>query len=192
MSAAPVSKIDASGKAFTTYFIKVLVMGDTGVGKTSLVIRAVEGRFPDPETLKSTIGASFAVKKLTKDEKLYSLQLWDFAGQERFRSFMKSLFKGATSGFFVFDLTDPVTLDDLASFWIPAIEEALNVSFSENHEFSKNFVLVGNKKDLSDDREISIEEATRFAEKYGFRYIEVSSKTGDNVEKMFELLVEPI
>ncbi|MGQ4913188.1 MAG: Rab family GTPase [Candidatus Asgardarchaeia archaeon] len=188
MTSTPVSKVDASGKTITTYLTKVLVMGDTGVGKTSLVIRSVEGRFPDPETLKSTIGASFAVKKVQRDNKIYSLQLWDFAGQERFRAFMKSLFRGATAGIFVFDLTDPVTLDDLASFWIPSVEETLDTKFSPENPLSKNFILVGNKSDLVEDRAISIEEASAFAEKYGFQYIEVSSKTGENVDSIFEIL----
>lgn len=167
-------------------------MGDTGVGKTSLVIRSTEGRFPDPSLLKSTIGASFALKKINEDENNIVLQLWDFAGQERFRAFMKNLFIGAVAGIFVFDITNPITLDDLGSFWIPAVEDAIKVNFTEQPEVAANFIIVGNKADLSQQRVVSYEEASKFAEKYHMPYIEVSSKTGDGIDEMFQIISKNI
>jgi len=179
-------------KKIQKYIFKVLVMGDTGVGKTSLVIRSTEGRFPDPSLLKSTIGASFALKKINEDENNIVLQLWDFAGQERFRAFMKNLFIGAVAGIFVFDITNPITLDDLGSFWIPAVEDAIKVNFTEQPEVAANFIIVGNKADLSQQRVVSYEEASKFAEKYHMPYIEVSSKTGDGIDEMFQIISKNI
>ena len=168
------------------YIFKVLVMGDTGVGKTSLVIRSTEGRFPNPSLLKSTIGASFALKKINDSTNSIVLQLWDFAGQERFRDFMKNLFIGAVAGIFVFDITNPITLDDLSSFWIPAVEDAIKVNFADKPSVATNFVIVGNKADLSQQRAITYEEAVTFAEKYNMHYIEVSSKTGEGIDELFQ------
>ena len=157
-------------KKIQKYIFKVLVMGDTGVGKTSLVIRSTEGRFPDPSLLKSTIGASFALKKINEDENNIVLQLWDFAGQERFRAFMKNLFIGAVAGIFVFDITNPITLDDLGSFWIPAVEDAIKVNFTEQPEVAANFIIVGNKADLSQQRVVSYEEAFKARPLIGVDY----------------------
>ncbi|MCD6484063.1 MAG: GTP-binding protein [Candidatus Odinarchaeota archaeon] len=179
-------------KKIQKYIFKVLVMGDTGVGKTSLVIRSTEGRFPDPSLLKSTIGASFALKKINENENNIVLQLWDFAGQERFRAFMKNLFIGAVAGIFVFDITNPITLDDLGSFWIPAVEDAIKVNFTEQPEVAANFIIVGNKADLSQQRVVSYEEASKFAEKYHMPYIEVSSKTGDGIDEIFQIISKNI
>ncbi len=180
----------------TRRIFKILVMGDTGVGKTSLVYRSVKGKFPDPTLLKSTIGAAFSVKKITVDSDNgpieVTLQIWDFAGQDQFRQLMVKLFKGAAGGLFVFDLTDPVTFDDLSSFWIPAVEGELNIDFSQSPEVAKNFILVGNKADMIKDRAIDYDEIKRVAKEKNFRYIVVSSKTGENVERLFNVLAKQL
>ena len=168
------------------YVYKILVMGDTGVGKTSLVLRATRGKFPDPETLMSTIGAFFALKRIImEDGSLCSLQIWDFAGQERFRSFMKNLFRGANGGIFVYDVTDPITLDDLKRFWIPTVFEQI-----DKYE-RPSFFLVGNKIDLT-NRLVNSKEGIELARKYEMEYIEVSSKTGENVELLFYLIAKNV
>lgn len=171
---------------------KILILGDTGIGKTSLVMRVVKGIFPDPEKLKSTIGSAFFVKTYSFDVVELSAQIWDFAGQERFRSFMRNMFKGADGGIFVFDLTNKVTLDDLESFWIPEIEEKLKISFREGILNDKCFLLVGNKKDVIDQRNVSNEEIQNFVEKYGLPYFETSAKTGENAELVFDELMRAI
>lgn len=176
---------------------KVVVMGETGVGKTSLITRATKGFFPDPELLKSTIGASFALKRVSiTDENsnisAITLQIWDFAGQERFRTLLKGFIAGALGGLFVFDLTDPVTLDDIKNYWIPEVEERLDIKFSENPEFARNFVLVGNKSDLIKDRQVTYEEILEVAKPHNLKYILVSSKTGENVERLFEVLAHQL
>ena len=171
-------------------------MGDTGVGKTSLIYRTVTGTFPDPTTLKSTIGAAFFVKRVIVESDSGNievvLQLWDFAGQEQFRQLMLRLFKGATGGLFVFDLTEPVSFDDLKKFWVPAVEKELNVDFSKRPDVARNFVLVGNKADLLKERAINYDEIRDFAKTKNFRYIVVSSKTGQNVERLFEVLAKQL
>lgn len=175
---------------------KVVVMGETGVGKTSLITRATKGFFPDPELLKSTIGASFAIKRvdiLSENETTtVTLQIWDFAGQERFRTLLKGFISGALGGLFVFDLTDPVTLDDICSYWIPEVEDRLDIKFSENPNFARNFVLVGNKSDLIKDRQVTYEEIVNVAKPLNLKYILVSSKTGENVERLFSVLAKQL
>ena len=172
--------------------VKILILGDTGVGKTSLVTRVVKGIFPDPDRLKSTIGSAFFVKDYKFDVMDISAQIWDFAGQERFRSFMRNMFRGAEGGMFVFDLTNKVTLDDLESFWIPEIEEKLKINLEEGIFNDKTFILVGNKKDKEDLRDVTNEEIAKFAEKYNLPYYETSAKTGENAEEMFFELVSKI
>ena len=181
---------------YTKKIFKILVMGDTGVGKTSLIYRTVTGEFPDPTTLKSTIGAAFFVKRVNVELEngLFEvvLQLWDFAGQEQFRQLMLRLFKGASGGLFVFDLTEPISFDDLKKFWVPAVEKELKVDFGKRPDVARNFVLVGNKADLIRERAINYDEIKTFAQEKNFKYIIVSSKTGQNVERLFEVLAKQL
>ena len=169
------------------FVFKILILGDTGVGKTSLVIRAVKGYFPDPETLKSTIGAAFFTMRYKIQRDLITAQIWDFAGQERFRSFMKNMFTGSSGGLFVFDLTNTLSLDDLKNFWIPEIIKRIRSDFFD--VFKHNFILVGNKKDLKSQIEVTKEEITKLVRQYGFKYFSASAKTGDNVSTIFKELI---
>jgi len=175
--------------------LKILLLGDTSVGKTSMAIRYVEGVFPDPDKLKSTIGVAFFSKKVKVNNEVIIAQIWDFAGQEHFRSFMKDMFRGAAGGLFVFDVTQVTTLDDLKNFWIPELESKLGFKLSEtkNHPF----VLVGNKVDLLDDVSsistvniVSMSELDEFLDKYGFQYFATSAKTGENIDIAFKSAVK--
>ncbi|MCD6485181.1 MAG: GTP-binding protein, partial [Candidatus Odinarchaeota archaeon] len=178
-----------SGKTIT---VKLITVGDTGVGKTSMLIRYLQGVFPDPDKLKSTIGVAFFSKDFYIDDNVKIVaQIWDFAGQERFREFMKKMFRGTRGGILVFDLSNRMTLDDLESFWIPQIQEIAGVKFSPESEIP--FILVGNKKDLIDTNDTlalsnapTREEIKRVIDKYGFEYFETSAKNGTNIGEVFE------
>lgn len=174
--------------------LKLLLLGDTSVGKTSMAIRYTEGKFPDPDKLKSTIGVAFFSKKVKLNNETIVAQIWDFAGQDHFRSFMRDMFKGAAGGLFVFDVTQNTTLDDLKNFWIPEIEKYLNIDLSSgNHPF----ILVGNKVDLLSDTNsfttanaVKMHELDAIIEKYKFEYIATSAKTGKNVDLAFQRALE--
>ena len=184
-----------SGKTIT---VKLITVGDTGVGKTSMLIRYLQGVFPDPDKLKSTIGVAFFSKDFYIDDNVKIVaQIWDFAGQERFREFMKKMFRGTRGGILVFDLSNRMTLDDLESFWIPQIQEIAGVKFSSESEIP--FILVGNKKDLIDTKDTlalsnapTREEIKRVIDKYGFEYFETSAKNGTNIGEVFERLIKRV
>lgn len=170
-------------------FIKFIVVGEGGVGKTSFITRWTTGIFPDPNKLKSTIGASFSAKKITllnNDEVL--LQIWDFAGQLRFTRFMYELIRGAGAGFLFFDLSRISTLGTIVNFWIPKISTILNIDFEkdENHPF----VLVGNKLDLVDDKRLGYIENSviRVSRRYNLDYIFISAKEGTNIDKLEDMI----
>ncbi len=174
--------------------LKILLLGDTSVGKTSMAIRYTQGVFPDPDKLKSTIGVAFFSKKLKVREENVVVQIWDFAGQEHFRTFMRDMFKGAAGGLFVFDVTNTMSLDDLRNFWIPEIESHLNLKFSEQ---SHPFVLVGNKVDLLENMNsfsaanvVKMHELDDLIDQYNFEYFAVSARTGKNLELAFQRAIE--
>jgi len=153
---------------------KVILVGDSGVGKTSLCIRFTLGTFA--EKIKSTVGVAFGARALlVKDDLLIKLVIWDTAGQERFSSLRPAYYKGALGGLLVFDITD--------------IESFLNVEKWANEARSVvkdiPLLLVGNKIDLP-TRKISEKDALKAVENLKFiGYIETSAKTGKNVEKAF-------
>ena len=165
----------------TKIVLKILTSGEGGVGKTTLLHRYVEGKFAGD--MKMTIGIQFFLKEFMIDDRHCALQLWDFGGQERFRFTLKSYVLGAKGALLMFDLTRPSTLDNLGE-WISIVRKPDN---------SLPIILVGTKLDLIDEIQIQDDHAQSFLEKYDlFDYIKVSSLTGENVEKCFELLTRKI
>lgn len=161
--------------------IKVLTAGEGGVGKTTLLRRYVEGTFI-AET-KMTIGVEFFLKELEVDGKKVVLQLWDFGGQERFRFLLQSYALGARGALILFDLTRPATLDN--------IEQWVNICRSHDDELPMLFI--GTKLDIVENLLIDDEFASRFVENYSlFDYLKISSKTGENVDLVFEKLAKEI
>ena len=171
---------------FKKNIIKIILLGEMSVGKTSIAIRFTDNYFPDPESLKSTIGANFYAKLIDYNSASYLVQLWDFGGQHIYRSFMSNLFVGASGGLFVFDLTNKDTFYDIIDFWIPETirKTGLNESSLKNH-----FFLVGNKKDLVDKREVFADEISELANKYDFMYYETSAKLGWGIDELFDALL---
>ena len=138
-------------------------------------MRLLEGRFKSQH--EPTLGVQFGSKLCTIKNKSIKLQVWDTAGQESFKSITRAYYKGSIAAILVFDITNQRSFLNLAN-WLYELK---------NHSHQKiHIVLVGNKKDLSAEREVSEEAATTFATQNGFMaYIETSAMSGDNVEKPF-------
>ena len=161
--------------------LKVLTGGDGGVGKTTLLHRYVEGKFSS--ATKMTIGVEFFLKELMIDDQKVLLQLWDFGGQERFRFLLKSYVIGARGALLMFDLTRAMSLE--------RIPEWVNICRKENPNLP--ILFLGSKADLLDDMNISKDYIMSFKEKFNlYDYLEVSSKTGNNVESAFESVTREI
>ncbi len=157
---------------------KLCIFGDGGVGKTTLINRYVTGVFTESTIM--TIGVGFNVKKIIIKENPVSLQIWDFAGEDRFRFLLPAYVKGARGGLFVFDTTRFVSLNSIDD-WAEVIEEC-----TDRDARPLPIILVGSKCDLTDEREISADYAKELCESFKFlEYIECSSKTGFNVEEIF-------
>ena len=159
--------------------IKTLVIGDSRVGKTSLLLKYVDKSFPDEHI--STIGVEYKEKLITKDGFNIRLQIWDTAGEERFRSITKSIYKNTHGVLFVYDITQKDTFANV-KHWIKD---------TENIDREIRGVIVGNKIDLP-DRVISKIDLDEIGEKYKMPVIETSAKEGTNVNECFELLVDEL
>ncbi|MFX1235118.1 MAG: Rab family GTPase, partial [Promethearchaeota archaeon] len=152
-----------------------------GVGKTTLLHRYVEGRF-SAET-KMTIGVEFFLKEIEIDGQHCTLQLWDFGGQERFRFLLESYVLGAKGALLMFDLTRPITLENL--------EQWVNICRKGNPNLP--ILFLGTKNDLQDEIMVNDEYALNFKSDFNlFDYLRVSSKSGENVKFAFDLLTKRI
>jgi Ras-related protein Rab-6A len=157
---------------------KVVFFGDGGVGKTTLINRYLTGVFKSDSTI--TIGVDFHVKKIDIEGKRVSLQIWDFAGEERFRFLMPTYVVGASGGIFMFDITRYSSLKNFDE-WINIFKTS---SKAKNEQIP--IVMVGSKLDLEYKRAVPQEEAFELAKINNLKtYIECSSKTGQNVEEIF-------
>ncbi|EFC48443.1 rab family small GTPase [Naegleria gruberi] len=159
--------------------VKMLVIGDSNCGKSSLVLKYTEGKFD--EGLVSTIGVDFKLKYLKKGDKTIAIQIWDTAGQERYRTITNSYYRGIPAVIVVFDLTDDRALANVQK-WIKEVKK-----FSAPNVVS---ILVGNKVDLTDKRVISEKIAREFAMDNDMQYFETSAKQGLNLDLIFETLVD--
>jgi small GTP-binding protein len=155
--------------------IKVLMLGDSGTGKTSLLLRYVDNTFKP--TLTSTLGIDFKTKHVIVEDLRAKLQIWDTAGQERFRAITTSYFKGSNAVMLVFDVTDKQTFDNVNN-WCRQIREKGDPNTS--------ILLVGNKCDEKFNRVITKQEGQALAESHKITYMEVSAKNnGEGVDEAF-------
>ncbi|CAM9135712.1 unnamed protein product [Ascophyllum nodosum] len=154
--------------------IKLLMIGDSGVGKTCLLLRYANDSFS--QTFITTIGIDFKIKNIDLDSKRIKLQIWDTAGQERFRTITTSYFRGAQGILLVYDVTDKKSFNSIRN-WVAQIQQHADVAV--------NKILIGNKCDMDEDREVSKEEGANLAAEYGIQFFETSAKNDINVEKGF-------
>ena len=153
---------------------KILLLGDSGVGKSSIILRYIDNMFST--NLMNSIGVDFKLKNIQVENKKVKLQIWDTAGQERFRAITTSYYKGAQAIVIVYDVTDKDSFDHLKN-WISDIEK-----------FGKDGVmriLVGNKNDLVEKRLVSEEQGREFAKKFGMEFMETSAKDALNIVDLF-------
>ena len=159
---------------------KILFLGETQVGKTSLIVRYSDNEFQEGGL--PTLGVDLKYKYIEKDKKNIRLDLWDTAGQERFRYITKSYYSGADGIIFVFDLGNPKSFKTL-KIWI----EDTKKNVKPNIEF----VLAANKSDI-DKRKIQKEEIEKFSSQYDIPFFETSAKTGDGIDEMFNSFINKL
>lgn len=163
------------------HLFKLVLVGDSGVGKSSLLLRFADGTFD--EHLQSTIGVDFKLKMMRVGPKMCKVTIWDTAGQERFRTLTSSYYRGAHGIILVYDVTRPETFSSLAT-WLNEIE-----MYATGGGKSVVKLLVGNKTDMETDRAVSRKTAEDWARQKGMLYIESSAKNADNVRSVFEEVV---
>ncbi|KAJ8343013.1 hypothetical protein SKAU_G00329410 [Synaphobranchus kaupii] len=156
------------------YLFKIVLIGNAGVGKTCLVRRFTQGLFPPGQG--ATIGVDFMIKTLEIKGQKIKLQIWDTAGQERFKSITQSYYRSANALILTYDITCEDSFRCLPE-WLREIER-----YASNTVVT---VLVGNKIDLLEKREVSRQRAEEFADAWRMCYLETSAKESDNVEKLF-------
>jgi len=159
--------------------LKIIVLGESGVGKTSLLIRYVENRFT--LNTKSTIGANFLTKRMELDDKVATCQIWDTAGQERFQGLGTAFYRGSDGVVFVFDVTQRKSFEELEQ-WKKAF--LIQVGQEGNDKFP--MIILANKVDLENQREVSQKEMKDWCAKNNLHWFETSAKEGANVDRAFE------
>ncbi|KNA16348.1 hypothetical protein SOVF_089760 [Spinacia oleracea] len=159
---------------------KVLLIGDSGVGKSSLLVSFISNAV-NHDDLSPTIGVDFKIKTFTVGGKRLKLTIWDTAGQERFRTLTSSYYRGAQGIILVYDVTRRETFTNLSDVWAKEVE-----LYSTNQDCVK--MLVGNKVDKDSERAVTREEGVALAQQLGSLFLECSAKTRENVEQCFEEL----
>lgn len=161
--------------------IKLCLLGDAGVGKSSIVLRFVKDQYR--ESLESTIGASFMTKRITVGDQTYMFQIWDTAGQEKYRSLAPMYYRGSAAAIVVYDVTRESTFRTVKD-WI--------------HELRKNgtidmvIAIAGNKCDLEDLREVRVKDAKEYADTIDAIFTETSALTAVNIKELFEKIADKL
>ena len=159
--------------------LKLLMIGDSGVGKTCLLMQYSSKKFI--RTFITTIGIDFKIKTINVDGKVVKLQIWDTAGQDRFRTITVSYFRGAQGILLVYDVTDRNSFNNVEN-WMEQIKQ--------HSDDNVNLILVGNKCDLESQRAVSTKEGQDLAKKHGIHFFETSASTDTNVDECFEDLAK--
>ena len=157
------------------YLLKYIVIGDSSVGKSNILLRYTHNQFN--EEYQSTIGVEFGAKNINLNNKIYRIQIWDTAGQENLRSITRAYYKNSVCALVVYDITKRESFENVLSW----IQDCRNQSPK-----TIIMVLVGNKNDLENLREVSYDEGEEFAKNNNMIFFETSAKTGLNITKIFE------
>jgi Ras-related protein Rab-2A len=155
------------------YSFKCIIVGDTGVGKSSILLQFTDGKFTDYHDL--TIGVEFGTKIIDIDSRAIRIEIWDTAGQEYFRSITRSYYRNAAAVLLVYDVTRQTSFDVLHG-WLDEVRVMTR---------NPKIILIGNKADRTDQRVVSWEQGNDFATKNNMLFIETSAKTGINIDNVF-------
>lgn len=163
------------------YLFKVVLIGDSGVGKSNLLSRFTRNEF-NLES-KSTIGVEFATRSIQVEGKTVKAQIWDTAGQERYRAITSAYYRGAVGALLVYDIAKHLTYEN-AERWLKELQDHADSNIV--------IMLVGNKSDLRHLRAVPTEQAKAFAEKNGLSFLETSALDSSNVELAFQTILTAI
>ena len=163
------------------YLFKIVLIGDSGVGKSNLLSRFTRNEF-NLES-KTTIGVEFAQKTISIDGKIIKAQIWDTAGQERYRAITSAYYRGAVGALLVYDICKAASFEN-ADRWLKELKD--------HADSSTVVMLTGNKADLKHLRAVKTEEATSYSQKHNLAFIETSALEGTQVEKAFETVLNEI
>lgn len=161
------------------FLFKLLLIGDSSVGKTSVLLRYVDDSFNSD--FQTTIGVDFKLAELTRKDKHLKLQLWDTAGQDRFRNIVSSYYRGANGIILVYDVTNAESFHNIPK-WLEESSSYLTKSVPK--------LLIGNKVDLSSQRQVATADAQEFADRLGMQFLETSAKTAKNIKAAFEAMAD--
>jgi len=160
-----------------TYLFKVVLIGDSGSGKSSVLLRFADNTFL--ESMMSTIGVDFKIQTLKIGPENVKLQIWDTAGQEKFKTITSTYYRGSNGVVLVFDVTNEESFLNIQK-WLSDVDKATDKSVFK--------ILVGNKADMIDTRKVSQSQAEAYSQAMGIPYIETSAKEGTNIQATFEQL----
>ena len=161
--------------------VKVVLVGDSGVGKTNIMSKYLKNEFR--EDSKATVGVEFGSKQFNIQGHQIKAQIWDTAGQERYKAITSAYYKGAKGAFVVYDITRKNTFDSV-NRWVSDISAAADKKIT--------LLLIGNKSDLEDQRQVTKEQGEEKAKELGLAFMETSACSGDNLEKAFQLMINEV
>ena len=159
------------------YTLKILVVGESSVGKTNIIQRYVDSNYTFLNGIKATVGVGFSNKTYKINQDVVKMVIWDTAGQERYRSITRAYYKGSQGVLIVYDITNKASFDKIES-WLSEVKESASNDIK--------YILVGNKCDLNEIRKVSLEEAKEKAKTLNCPLIETSVLNNTNVEKAFK------
>jgi len=163
------------------YLFKLLLIGDSGVGKSCLLLRFADDTYT--ESYISTIGVDFKIRTIEEEGKTIKLQIWDTAGQERFRTITSSYYRGAHGIIIVYDVTDRESFNNVKNWMLEIEKYAMD---------NVNKLLVGNKCDLSAKKVVSFDEGKELADSFKIGFVETSARNSHNVEQAFHQMASEI
>jgi len=168
-----------SKEAKEDYKLKLVVVGDSGVGKTNLIKRFANNTFNSNS--KATVGVEFLSKSFKINNRIFKIEIWDTAGQERYKSITAAYYKGAKGALVVYDITSKISFENIDK-WMMEIKEKSSKDLK--------LMIIGNKSDLKDARQVSNEEALRKAQDTGIALMETSALDSTNVKEAFHDLLK--
>jgi len=163
------------------YLFKILLVGDTGVGKSSILYRFTDNKFST--VFPSTIGVDFKIKQVQIDDKIAKLQIWDTAGQERFRTITQSYYRGAHGIFLVFDFNNIISFKNLEG-WLDEIRRYASAS--------AQIIVIGNKVEYTSLNRVEDQEVDNFCNKHNLEWYPASAYKGINIERIFAILAKKL